>query len=444
MTGTTDGYPWASSPLAVRMRAAVTYNLLGAAFNQGSTLVVNLVVANMLGREPFGRYTMVLATISTAATLAQLSMGYTATKHVAEFRESDPGRASRILGLCAAVSLLSAILTGGVLALGAPWLARTVLGTADLAPELRLAAAAVFFSVLSGFSTGALAGLESYVALARAGAITGTLYVIVCVVFAAAGGLPGAVAGVALSAAGQAGVLGVLLTKEARRKGLAVTTRGAWEERAIVSTFAVPASLNGLVALPAIWMASAIVAQQPRGYHELALFGAANTFRTMVLFVPQAINNVGMSLLNSQRRASAGGYRSIFWMNLILTALSAAGAALLVLLAGPFLLRLFGPGFREGWPVLAILLGAAVVEALAIALYQTIVSAGRIWASLFFVALPRDTTLVVAAALLVPGMGAFGLGSAYLIAWCLALLAIAALGSRLGHDAAHPVTVSAR
>ena len=78
------------------MQAGVGFNLIGAAFNQGSTLVVNIVVANLLGREAFGQYTMVLATLATLATLGQLSMGYTATKHVAEFRSVQPARTSRI------------------------------------------------------------------------------------------------------------------------------------------------------------------------------------------------------------------------------------------------------------------------------------------------------------------------------------------------------------
>src|SRR5688572_4100733 len=71
---------WGSSPLTARMQAGVGFNLLGAAFNQGSTLIVNLAVANLLGTEAFGQYTMVLATIAAVATLGQLSMGYTATK----------------------------------------------------------------------------------------------------------------------------------------------------------------------------------------------------------------------------------------------------------------------------------------------------------------------------------------------------------------------------
>lgn len=426
------------------MQAGIGFNLLGAAFNQGSTLVVNVVVANLLGREAFGRYTMVLATLATLATLGQLSMGYTATKHVAEFRSVEPGRTSRILGLCAVVSFVSALIAGLGLAVSAEWLARTVLDAPDLAPMLRLAAAAVFFTVLNGFASGALAGLERYSALAKTGVVSGTLYAVLCIVLARSFGLVGAVAGVALSALVQCGVLGMVLVREAARQGVAITGRGLWQERAILSTFAVPASLAGLVSLPALWIASALLARQPGGYHQLALFGAANSFRIMVLFVPQAVNNVGMSLLNNQRRSSAEAYTRVFWMNAALTAVSAVAVAGVLFLAGTPLLRMFGPAFTSGRPVLGILLGAAIVEAVAVAAYQIVVSRGRIWASLWCVSLPRDLSLVLLAAILTPALGAAGLATAYLVGWILSLLGILALVARLGVTESADVPVSAR
>jgi O-antigen/teichoic acid export membrane protein len=428
----------------MRMQTGVGFSLLGAAFNQGSTLLVNIVVANLLGRDAFGRYTMVLATLATLAALGQLSMGYTATKHVAEFRSVDPARASRILGLCTMVSLTSAAIAGLALFVSAGWLARTILESADLAPMLRLAAVAVFFTVLNGFFTGALAGLERYSALARVGIVSGTLYGVLCILLARAFGLNGAVTGVAMSGLVQAVVLGVVLVREAAHQGMTLTGEGFWQERAILSTFAVPASLGALISLPALWIASALLARQPEGYHQLALFGAANSFRTMVLFVPQAVNTVGMSMLNNQRHSSAEGYKHVFWMNAAWTMVSALGAAGVLYLAASPLLGLFGPSFLAGRSVLAIMLGAAIIEAVAIAMYQVVVSRGSIWASLFFVSVPRDASIVLLAALLAPALGAAGLATAYAAGWALSLAGILALVSRLGVNAAPPVSVPAR
>ena len=420
------------------MRTGVAYNLVGAAFNQGSTLLVNLAVANLLGREIFGRYTMLLVTVGSLAALGQLSMGYTATKYVAEFRVIEPAKASRILGLCAIVSGAAGLIAACALAVLAPWLAGPILGASELAPELRIIAAAVFFTVANGFMTGALAGLESYRTLARAGVASGTIYALLCTVSAWAYGLTGAVAGVTVSALAQCVILAAMLLRESARQGVPLTCRGLSQERAVLLHFALPTSLGALVSQPALWVASALLARQMGGYQQLALFGAANTFRAMVLFVPQAINNVGMSLLNNQRRSSAQGYRDVFWMNAALTALVAVGTAGVLFLAGGPLLRMFGPDFADGRLVLGLMLGAAVVEAMAVAAYQIVVSRGRIWPSLMLVTAPRDVTLVVLAAMLTPSFGAAGLATAYGAAWILALLGIVVLvvGPRLAESRA--------
>ena len=109
--------------------------------------------------------------------------------------------------------------------------------------------------------------------------------------------------------------------------------------------------------------------------------------------------------------------------------------ALFIAATGRFLLKSFGHGFTDAYPVLLLLLVAAVIETLAVANYQIIQAQERMWLSLLGVVLPKDIGLVVAAYLLVPSYHAFGLGLAHII-WavinCLAVLIIARLiGSRL-------------
>ena len=425
------------------MQAGVGFNLLASAFNQGSTLVVNLLVANLLGREIFGEYTIVLATIATIAAIAQASMGYTATKHVAEFRSVEPGRASRVLGLCAVVSGVTASVAALGLALFAPWLAGSILGSPELALQLRLAAVAVFFTVVNGFMTGALAGLEAYGGLAKAGVASGTIYGVLGAAGAWMYGLPGAISGIAASAGAQFLILATFLVREAARGGVPITVRGLSKERTILWNFAVPASLSAWLFQPALWIATALLARQSDGFQQLALFGAANTFRSLVMFVPQVVNTVGMSLLNHQRRSSPDGYRAVFWMNAIVTTVAAVGLAAALFIAGTPLLRLFGPEFTEGRLVLGIMLIAGIIEALAVAAYQIVVSRGEIWASLALVSLPRDLTLVLLAALLTPFLGAAGLATAYASGWLLALVGVLVIVSRAGLGHAQTMATSA-
>ena len=59
-------------------------------------------------------------------------------------------------------------------------------------------------------------------------------------------------------------------------------------------------------------------------------------------------------------------------------------------------------------------------------------SQAKLWLSLFVVALPRDTLIVLAAYTLTPSLGALGLAAAYLIGWTVALCTTSALTVRLG------------
>ena len=275
-----------------RLVRGVLWNIVGTVFNQGSTFVVNLILANLWGLKTFGEYAMVQSTVAVVASMAQFATGYTATKDVAEFRSINPDRTGRVLALCGLVAVSVVGLVVSALVLGADLLAGRMLGEPSLAPIIRISAVAIGFSVLSAFLTGALAGFEQYAAFARAGIIAGLVYVASCSIGAWMAGLAGAVAGQGLSAAIFALVLFRELRQETIRSRVRVRLADAFAELRILLRFALPAALNNLVALPAIWLANATLVRQSRGYEEMALFTAANGFRIIVLFLPNIVNNV--------------------------------------------------------------------------------------------------------------------------------------------------------
>src|SRR5436309_861514 len=114
------------------MARGVAWNLIGTATLQGSTFIINIAVANLLGRRVFGEYAIVQSTVVLLTSVVQWATGYTATKYLAEFRSIDPRRAGRLLGMLAVVSGS----LGGVLALlllvGAKSLSIEVLANPEL------------------------------------------------------------------------------------------------------------------------------------------------------------------------------------------------------------------------------------------------------------------------------------------------------------------------
>ncbi len=419
--------------LQQRLQTGIAYNTIGAVFNQGSTFAVNIIVANLLGRQVFGEYAMVQGTLATMALISQLAAGYTATKYVAEFRSTDPRRAGGILGMLMVFSAGVAGIVGLTLLVISGWLAGSVLKAPGLGTALAIGSGVLVFAVLNGLLMGALAGLESYRRLARALVWSGLAYLVVCTGLAWRGGLNGAVAGLAFSGLFQFVLLAVALRKECSLQGITIHYAGIARERSILLKFALPGALSGFTSMPALWLASALLVRQPNGYSQMALYSAAYALMTVVLFLPGITNNVGMSLINHHKGAGKEPeFRRAFWMNLAASTTTVIVGACVVAVFGPELLRLFGRNFSDGYSVLAIMMAAAVPEGLTVALNQVMQSQGKMWLAVFAINLPRDTTILLVALWLVPFHGALGLATGYLSGRLLALIVMSVLVVRIG------------
>ena len=424
--------------LRARFRRGVVWSFAAALAASGFNFVLNISIARLLGREGFGQFGMVLSTMATVAGIAQLAMGYTTTKFVAELRSSDPARAGRIIGLSAIVSIFTGSLAAISLCASARWLATSSLGAPHLSGSLQLASVMVFFSVLVGYQMGALAGLESYRSLAILALATGAANLIATALGAATWGLKGAVGGMGVGAFLQWLMFRWATEAACRRAGIPIRldvpgdVRNVLSERAVLFSFALPAALVGLSSMPAIWLPNAFLARQPDGFSQLALYTAAFSVRSLVFFLPSLVNRVSMSLINNQKGLQDWeGYRRVFRTNIVLTGASVVVAALGVGLVGVRVLAFFGRDFRVGYPVLLVLLLAAVLEGVMASMYQLVQAESRMWSSLFLIALPRDVLIVCLSYLLSPRLGALGLATAYAAGWMVACLMTGLLVARM-------------
>jgi O-antigen/teichoic acid export membrane protein len=414
-----------------RLARGIAWNAVGMVCTQGSTLAVNLLVANILGRETFGRYAIVQGALATLSNIAQLAVSFTVIKFVAELRTTDPARAARVLGLSSLVSMLSGVAAGASLALCAPFIAVQGYRAPELAPLLVIASAAVVFSVVNGFHWGALAGLEAYSTIGGTGVFNGIVYVLLCGAAARWGGLAWLVGALSASGLIQCVTLRYSLRRECARAGIPFHVRGAGRERHVFSGFAIPSALGGLSCMAATWVASVILVRQPSGITDMALFAAANNFRIALLFLPNVVNNVGLSLLNQQRGVgdharSRDVFQTTLWMNLAVT----CTGALVLAVAAPLVLRVFGRGFPEGARTLAVLLAAVPLESAWYSVAQLVASEGRTWPLLAAGVVPRDVLTVAAAQLLVPSYGSAGLAAAMGCGWLMGVLTLGALVAR--------------
>ena len=422
-----------------RFGTGVVWNTAAVVSSQGSTFVANLLLANILGRAGFGGYAVILGTAQAFAQLGSLGMGSTATRYLAEYREGQNERATAILGFTLSVSIYSAASFALALLVASNWIGAAILRVPELTGLLRLAGLVVFFSILNGYLSGVLAGLERFRVLGQANAGAGLLYVLAAVVGGAEFGLSGAVGGLAVSSVGQFTVLYM-----AFRRAVA-TVRPPWrspelgDDRSIIMRWVVPGVLGGFTSTAALWCLQALMTRQPGGLGSVAVYGAAYNLMTVVLFLPNVANSVGMTLLSNLLGArDANQYRYLFLHNLRVTISIVLFGGSVLGIGGHWILRIYGVEFAPGYAPLIVLLLAAIPESLTIALSQIVLAHERIWTSIMWINVPRDVSIVVLGVLIVPTYGAVGAAAAYLGGRLVGFIATALLVARLGLELPMP------
>jgi O-antigen/teichoic acid export membrane protein len=420
--------------LGGRFGRGVFWNLTGTLFAQGSVFLAAIILARLLGKEVFGELGMIQSTLLTLTSIAQVSTGLTATKYVAEFRDADKARAGRVLGLCSILTLVTGVVATVLLLTGASWVAEHMLAAPHLAASLAISAAFVLFSVMNGYQIGALAGLESYKSISVYGALLGAAHLALCGLSAMFWGLHGALGGMAVSALLRWCIYGLVLHQEIDKQGITIQRREGLKERDVLYRFALPAALSGFTTMPAIWLGNAFLVQQPGGYAEMAVYNAATSFRTIVLFLPVLFNSVSISLINSHKgQKNSKSYTSAFFLNLKLTTVTALIGAVMMWWCGERAIRIYGPDFvSKNVPELMLFMSISVVlEATGVAVYQLIQSHGKMWLSFLAIAMPRDVLIIIAAYYLTPSYGGVGLAGAFVLGFLFALIVKLGLSYRL-------------
>ncbi len=422
--------------LGERLIVGSIWNLVAMSFNQGTTLLVNILLARILGKTVFGEYAIVQNTLLMAATFAELSLGFTAMKHLATTRNSDPERAGRLVVLFSRISVTLGLLAAVLVLVLAPWIAGTLLKADYLSLMFMLGAPFLLFQTVNGYQIGAINGLESYRSLAKAGIASGIGSVILVCSGGYFGGREGAVIG--LSAAGLVRWTAhrIALTSSLKKQGIVGVSKGISKETKLLLTFTLPAALAAYMTVFSTWFGNFYLVRQLEGFAMMGIYAAANNLRFLALFVPNVIRRVGLSLLSNQvGLGERSGYRRVFRLNmLMMVGTTALAAGLMVLLRKP-VLHLFGREFISGAPVLLILLVSTLCEVTRNALVQHLQSNEWIWSFFLAVTLPRDLIFIAAVLWAVPHWGAEGLAAVYLASRTVEMLLAVIQVRRMGQPA---------
>lgn len=406
------------SDIGSRIAKGAFWSLAGSVVSQGLMLIASIVVARILGKGEYGELGMIRSTVNMFAVFAGFGLGLTATKYTAEFRIKDKIKTGKIIGLSTLFAGASGFVIALVILILAPFLAEKTINAPHLVNEIRLAAVMLFFSALNGAQTGVLAGYEAFKTIAKVNLVSGLIAFPLQIGFTLLWGLPGSVIGFGLNFL----ILWILnfvaVRNESQKAGIIVQYKKAWDEWPVLYKFSLPSLLSGIFISPVIWTCNAMLVNQSNGYNEMAIFEAANQWRTIILFIPAALSQIVLPLLScsiyNQRT-----FNRILKLNVIINFSISLLMAIIVSLFAGIIMKTYGKSFIEGRDVLIILTFSTVLISINNVIGQAIAGKGQMWMGFILNLIWSITLLVSAYFFLKFGYGAKGLALGFLISYIL-------------------------
>jgi O-antigen/teichoic acid export membrane protein len=360
------------------------WNALLNLYSKGISFIGTVIIIRLLGREAFGEFGMLNTTISMFGMFTTFSISQTATKYIAQFRDSDKEKAGRIIGLSFLFSASLGILVFIVVSIFADALAVKSLNAPHLTGFLKLMAIGLLFGAVNGAQNGIIAGFEAFKTNALIGILSGTILTGIKVLITYLYGFKGAVIGMTIEP-----VFTYLITFFVTRKimhsyQVRVILKGALNESRILISYSLPSLLSGILVLPTTWYTMTILAKSGGGYNEVGAYNAANQWYNVLIFIPYILVSTFLPVFseklakNQKKEVNRIIKNAIFLISAIFILLS-----LIFLVFGEKITLIYGNEFKGTGFLLAVAVFTLLPQSINIILGNLVAAMGKMWFGFF-------------------------------------------------------------
>lgn len=363
-----------------RIAVASFWSLGGAVISRGLMLLASVIIARILTQTEYGELGIIRSTINMFTVFAGFGLGLTATKYVAQFRDTNKLKAGKIIALSSIFAFIIGLIIALIIVFNAEFIALYSLNASHLQWELKIGAVILFFSSLNGVQTGILAGFEAFKTIAKINLIAGILSFPTLIGFSYFWGVTGAVIGF-----GSNFLLLYILNflsvrKIATKENVPIKFFNSWEEWRVLYKFSLPAVLSGLLVSPTLWFCSTMLIKQPSGYEELAIFEAANQWKNTILFIPAAIAPIVLPLIANTSKSQ---FKRVINLNIKINVIISLPVAIILSLLSSKIMMAYGMEYEKGQPVLIILSVSTILISINNVIGQAIAGKGKMWIGFF-------------------------------------------------------------
>ncbi len=345
-------------------------------------MLANILVARIVGIEPFGEFLIVASAILSVSVLVDLGLGLTATKYMAEYREASPEKIGNLLVFLVSAVVLSGVIIGSGLFFYATEFA-AYLESPQLKRLIKISSLLPLFLAASSIGSGLIAGLEQFKKLATINIIMGIANVLSMCTGALVAGVEGVLwANLILSILN---VILVVYTLAECLKGFGVVLRPLllkYEFKKIIS-FTLPAFLIGLTYGPATFYCNALLVKTENGLEQMAILGASMQWYAIALFLPASLAAVVLPVSsNLAVSSSKNAYRAMILKAMKSSFLLSMPALIFISIFSTRIMELYGDGFSEGDDVLVITAVSVVFVSMQMSIGNSLSARGKVWGQL--------------------------------------------------------------
>ena len=388
----------------------------GSIISKSLMLLSTIIIARLLGKTNFGQFGIIQSTISMFTLFASFGLGITATKYIAELRDSDPLQAGNIIASTNMFAGLLGFSFTVLLLIFAPFIAMKIINAPYLVGEIRVGGLILFFSAMNGAQSGALAGFEDFKSIAKINIWTTLIYLPIQALTTYCWGLTGVIIGLGIFSFVQWTFNSIILKKTSNRLHIKIKLTKSLLDFSYLWKFSLPAVLGSAVVMPVMWYMNTIMVSKSNGFNEMAVFNAATQWQNLIMFIPLAIAQISLPLFANNKNNKPRLIKLIKY-NVILNLTIALILAVLFTIFSGLIMGFYGNNFVEGKLALIILVFVAVLISVNYVIGQVIASLGKMWVNFLINIIWALVFIYFAILFLNKGWGAIGLSQALFLSY---------------------------
>lgn len=406
-----------ASDIGRRMASGAFWSFTGNAVAKVIVLIAGIICAHILTKEQYGEFGVVRSTINMFVIFGTAGLGMTATKYIAEFKNTQRERVGSIYCITNGFAAITGLITTILILVLSNYLATVTLKAPHLVNSVRIGALLLFVTVMNGAQNGVLLGFENFKARAFNTLLGSVAEAAFMLLGAYLYGVFGAVLGYGIGY-----IVLYLCNLIAIRKDL--TQNGITKEYLhidkgdlpLLYKFSIPAALSSVLVGPAYWVSRTLLVRAD-GFSELAIYEAANYWNTIILFLPAAVSQIILPILSSIPKDDKNKFWKVLNLNLLLN----TGITLLLVIGvfvlSPYLMASYGDGYRDSFLVLIVLVSSTIFSVASNVVGNAIVSKGKMWMGLLFNSIWALMFIFLSWLFINNGLGSIGVSLALLLSY---------------------------